>query len=337
MRRVVVPALLLLLTGCALASTRVADPDQPGRAVQAHDSATGELLWRKEITPPLAATEPLLVEGVVLVPGGPLAAYDARSGERLWTLQDAPVQPLLAGDVVVLPREQDVEAVDARSGRSLWRQPLSAEERVLAGPGGVVVLSEREVRLLTPAGAQAWRVAVPALLPIQAHVADGVVAVAGLRGDVLALNPSDGRQLWRTRTPPASVVLVVGDRVLARVDGGVIALDARTGAQLWRQDTDSSGAPLQVVGNRVLAVQHGGTSRVLSLEDGAVVTSAEARDVELLSDGLVQAEVDELRFDGSDRGWMATVSTGDRPALWTDADDDVVVAVVGWGQPPTRD
>lgn len=336
MRRLLLPALLLLLSACAVGSTRVPEPDRPGLAVEAHDSATGELLWRTEMTPATAAVEPLLTAGVVLVPAGALVAYDARDGERLWTLDDAPVQPLLAGELVVLPRERSVEAVDARTGRSLWRRPLLAGERVFAGPAGVALLSEAGVRLLTPQGADAWQVDV-AGIPMQAHPGDGMVAVTGLRGDVVALDATSGGQLWRARTPEATVVLVTADTVLARIGGGVIAFDRRTGAQRWRQAADSSGAPLQVVGGRVLAVQHGGRSRVLALADGDVLAEPSARDVELLTDGLVLAKADELRFDGPDRGWIATVSTGDRPALWTDADDDVVVAVVGWGQPPERD
>lgn len=353
MRRLLVPA-LILLTGCAgVANTRVPEPDQPGRAVQAHDATSGDLLWRKEVAPPVAATEPLLVGGVVLVPGGPLIAYDARSGERLWALEAAPVQPQVAGGVVVLPRERDVQAVDPRTGRSLWRAPLSQGDRVFAGPGGVVVVRDRqlgppydqqpaapeppgEVQLLSLAGEQRWRVDVAAV-PIHAHADGDVVAVAGLHGDVMALDAADGRERWRVRTSPATVVLVTGSRVLARVETGVTALDASSGRELWRQQAPGSGAPLQVAGDRVLVVQHGGASRVLALADGEVLDEPKARDVELLPAGLVTAEVDELRFESAGSVWIASVGTGDRPALWTDADDDVVVAVIGWGQPPERD
>lgn len=336
MRRLLVPA-LVLLTGCAgVASTRVPEPDRPGRAVQAHDVQTGKLLWRKEVSPPTAATEPVLAGSVVLVPGEPIVAYDAAGGERLWSLDEPVLLPQAVGEVVVVAREREVQAVDARSGRSLWRRPTAPGSRVAAGPGGVAVLGEREVRLLSLEGDEVWRVDA-AVVPVQAHPAGDVVVVAGLRGDVLALDAGDGRQRWRMRTSPADVVLVAGDRVLVRAGTTVLALDAATGAELWRQSAPASGAPMQAAGDRVLVVQHGERSRVLSLADGRVLDEPRARDVELLPDGVVEAEVDELRFDGRDRGWITTVSTGDRPALWSDADERVVVAVVGWGQPPTRD
>ena len=336
MRRLLVPA-LLILTGCAgVASTRVPEPDRPGRAVEAHDVQTGKLLWRKEISPPTAATEPVLADGVLLVPGEPFIAYDAAGGERLWSLDEPVLLPQAVGGTVVLQREQEVAAVDARSGRSLWRRPVAPGERVAAGPGGVAVLGEQQVRLLSLAGEEVWRVAVD-VVPVQAHADGGVVVVAGLRGDVLALSTTDGRELWRAATPEAQVVLVSGDRVLVRAGTAVLALDAADGTPLWRQSGPASGAPLQVAGDRVLVVQHAERSRVLALADGRVLDEPRARDVELLVDGLVEAEVDELRFDGEERGWLATVSTGDRPALWTDADEQVVVAVVGWGQPATRD
>lgn len=336
MRRLLVPA-LVLLTGCAgAASTGVAEPGVPGRAVQAHDARTGELLWRKEVAPPTAATEPVLAGSVVLVPGEPLVAYDAAGGERLWSLDEPVLLPQAVGEVVVVAREREVQAVDARSGRSLWRRPVTAGGRVAAGPGGVAVLGEQQVRLLSLEGDEQWAAQV-GLVPLQAHPAQDVVVVAGLRGDVLGLSAADGRELWRAATPPAEVVHVAGDRVLLRAGAAVLALDAADGTELWRQEAPSSGAPLQVAGDRVLVVQHGERSRVLSLVDGRVLAEPRAGDVELLADGLVEADADELRFDGPERGWRATVSTGDRPALWADADDRVAVAVVGWGQPASRD
>jgi hypothetical protein len=348
-------ATLLLVTACGGGGAdRVGQPDQPGRAVLALDAGTGRLLWRKDLTP-AAATEPVLIAGVALVPDpSGLVAYDARTGDRLWSLGGVDPLPQEAGDLLVVRRPGEVVAVEPRSGRSVWRGAVEPDAQVFAGAGGVAVVrsgvpgpeagppdaarveAPGEVRLLRLDGTQAWRVDVegPAAY---AHPGRDVVAVAGLRGDVVALSPTDGRQLWRTRSSPASLLAVAEGTVLARGDTGVVAYDARSGAQRWRQRTPASGAPLQVVGDRVLVVQHFEASPLLDLATGRVVDELAAVDVELFTLGQVLADLDEIRLDRGGRGWTSTVPTGDRPALWTDAAGDVVVAVASWGLPPTRD
>jgi outer membrane protein assembly factor BamB len=67
-------------------------------------------------------------------------------------------------------------------------------------------------------------------------LADGRVFLAGRGGDVLAVQATNGRTLWRTRTkaelsggPGAGEGLVV----VGTADGTVIALDAATGTERW--------------------------------------------------------------------------------------------------------
>lgn len=329
---------LLLLTGCAQTVTGVPEPDRPGRALLAHDRDSGRLLWRKEVDP-VAATEPLLVDGVALVPGEELVAYDARTGERLWTVAQQVLLPQAAGDVAVLPLPGALQGVDPRTGRSLWRTELAADARVFAGPGGVVVIdvAASTVQLLAPDGAQRFLVPVPGQ-PAYAHPGADVVAVAGLRGDVIALAPDGARELWRAPSPPASQVVVAGDRVVAQLESGLLGLDARTGQQVWRVATRGSRVPLQVVDGRVLAPAFDDPAVLLALDSGRVLGEPPgAWDLELTRQGLVRAEPDALHGETPGGGWQTTVSTGDRPVLWTDADDRVVVGVAGWGQPPTRD
>ncbi len=59
-RNLVVLVMLLVVSACGDGRPQVAEPAVPGRAVAAYDRLTGELLWRKEVEPPSAATDPVL-------------------------------------------------------------------------------------------------------------------------------------------------------------------------------------------------------------------------------------------------------------------------------------
>lgn len=352
-RGLLLPALLLLVPACGQERVAVAEPDRPGQAVLALERDTGAVLWRKEIEPPDPATDPVLVGDVALVPGSDsLIAYDARGGQRLWTLEGyGTTVPQSVGGSVVLPTDGRVTAVDARSGRQLWQAEIARSARVFAGAGGVVVLDDRlpappydtapgapdgpgEVRLLgLDDGRQRWGVEVPGP-PAAAHAAPEGVAVAGLRGGVALLSTVDGTELWRAPSEPVSQVLVAADRVVARIGGALAGFTTTGGRPVWLLPAGAGGPSLEVVDGLLLDTDLGTASTVRRVSDGTVVQELlPDGDLALTRTGLVEAGPDYVKSEG----WRWQVTTGNRPALWLDADDDVVVAVIGWGQPPTRD
>ena len=351
-RGLLLPALLLTLVP-ACGDERVGLRDGPGLAVVSLDRGTGAVLWRKELEPPHPATDPVLAGDVVLVPVlESVSAYDARGGERLWTLEGFGVTvPQAVGGTAVLARDGRVVAVDARSGRELWQARLADGARVLAAPGGVAVLESGlpgppydtapgapdgpgQVRLLDLVdGRERWRVPVPGP-PAAAYAAPEGVAVAGLRGGVALLSAEDGRELWRASTEPATEVLVTDDRVVARTAGALVGFPLTGGKPVWLLPAGGSGPPLEVAAGQLLEAGFARASTVRRVSDGTVTQELLPRgDLALTAAGLVRAGPAHVETDG----WRHEVATGERPALWLDADDAVVVAVVGWGQPATRD
>ncbi|MCW2608196.1 MAG: hypothetical protein JWO60_2889, partial [Frankiales bacterium] len=105
---------------------------------------------------------------------------------------------------------------------------------------------------------------------------------------------------------------------------------------------DASGARLAVRGDALLVPALGTPVLVLGLADGDVRTSQDlgAGDAALVDPGRLVVAPRGTRVEGREGGrrtWRHDALAGVRPYLALDADDGVVVVVVGWGQPETRD
>lgn len=81
--------------------------------------------------------------------------------------------------------------------------------------------------------------------------------VIGVGGHVVALDPSDGRELWRTRLKNTSFVTILpaGNRVFAGAGGEAFCLDSATGAILWRNTLKGLGINVVSFGSSGDAVQ----------------------------------------------------------------------------------
>jgi len=68
----------------------------------------------------------------------------------------------------------------------------------------------------------------------------------GIRGDVLALDPATGTEIWRTSVKGASFVNValVDDKLYAATGGEMFALDTATGQILWNNKLKGLGMGL---------------------------------------------------------------------------------------------
>lgn len=68
----------------------------------------------------------------------------------------------------------------------------------------------------------------------------------GVKGSVIALDRSNGRELWRTRLKGGDFVNVVLDRnlVIATTRGEVFGLDATSGTTLWHNELAGMGLGL---------------------------------------------------------------------------------------------
>jgi outer membrane protein assembly factor BamB len=88
--------------------------------------------------------------------------------------------------------------------------------------------------------------------------------LAGIKGQVLALDRTTGTEVWRTRLKGASFVnlLADGDIVVAATSGEVFGLDGATGSILWHN-------PLRRLGLGLVSLlgSGGGGGNVLAAEE----------------------------------------------------------------------
>ncbi|MFJ1708192.1 PQQ-binding-like beta-propeller repeat protein [Kitasatospora sp. NPDC088346] len=191
-------------------------------------------------------------------PAEVLFAVDPAAGRLVWSRsrreQDSLLlrTGLLDGRLFALDTGERLVAVDTRDGRTLWRAPAGPSvswlaplpDRVCLGvdPGDLRVLAALDGSPLRPPSrppGATWRYLPP--------ITDGRALYAVRSdGEITALAPEDGRQLWSCTLPYRvdlrSVPLVVG-RVLyvpGGADDGVTAVDVADGRTLW---TFTDGLP----------------------------------------------------------------------------------------------
>jgi outer membrane protein assembly factor BamB len=177
---------------------------------------------------------PLVADGVVYVGAGDgsFHAVDAASGAGRWraaTKGRIRGGAALSGErVVVGSADHFMYAFDRASGRELWKydsgaeiedEPLVTQDKVFIGNRGIGLIA-----LDAATGAEVWRTGFwGSWLESTPTLVDGVLYVGSSDlGRVSALDPADGRVLWRTDvfgwtfgTP-----LVLGDRIYAGAAGG---------------------------------------------------------------------------------------------------------------------
>lgn len=204
------------------------------------------------------APKPLVAGGAVYVGGGDglFHAVDAATGARRFRFAAGGKirnGAALDGDRILFgSADRFVYALDRTSGRELWRHDSGAE--VDATPvvhGGKVLVGNRGAGLIAldaATGERLWRTYFwGSWVESTPVVVDGVIYLGSsdLRR-VSAIDPADGRVLWRSDvygwtwgTP-----VVAGDRIYAGAAGGapyvlrhvagLAALDRATGRILWR-------------------------------------------------------------------------------------------------------
>ncbi|HKJ70355.1 MAG TPA: PQQ-binding-like beta-propeller repeat protein, partial [Gammaproteobacteria bacterium] len=233
------------------------------------------------------------------------------------------VPRVAAGMVFVRTADDFLWALRTADGGSRWSfnvegrslalrgasRPAYADGRVYAGfsSGELVALESGE-------GKPAWRetIASPSgrtelerMVDVDAspRVVDGVVIAAAYHGAVVALDATDGQQLWKRQFSVYNDPAVAGERVfVTTADGKVIALDRSGGGTVWTQKALSRAGSLSdpVLTGRAVVVGDGdGRVTWLDRETGRVMGQIDLGPSPVhgaplaLSDGAVLALTDE--------------------------------------------
>ena len=153
-------------------------------------------------------------------------------------------------------------------------------------------------------------------------IGDGArLYAASFDGNVVALDPENGRSIWRTSLrseltagPGLGDDLVV---VFSR-DGEVICLSAENGVELWRADLEGESVSRPTVRNGTVVVATiDGLLRGLSAQDGSVLWTIEQAPPALtLRGGTDPVVVGTTVISGFDNGRLVAVSLADGTTEW---------------------
>lgn len=140
-------------------------------------------------------------------------------------------------------------------------------------------------------------------------------------GDVYALDPASGKELWRSRTKSRVISgpSVVGDLVLVgTLDAEVIALKRADGSPRWRGRASSEVlAPPAGDGDVVVARSVDGRAYGLSARDGSRLWSFDRTEPNLTLRGLSAPLVDgNTVLLGMDNGRLAAIRLNDGQPVW---------------------
>lgn len=216
--------------------------------VGAFDTATGQVRWTFETQQQIVG-RPALAGDRLLV-----GSYDTRlyclsadTGKELWSFQTTAqvhAAPLVAGDLVIIGGcDGQLHAIDLANGQQRWSvnaggpvgaSPILHDQQILAATMSSTVLSaDLAGKLLwsvTPLAEQAPFTTSPA-------VGAGKFAVAADDGQLLIMNPADGKVLASGKLPgkPTTGLVFYKDQLLVGVDDGrIYVMDPATGRQMSR-------------------------------------------------------------------------------------------------------
>ena len=167
---------------------------------------------------------------------------------QVWTAQlgsasEAPLVAHVSGTTVTLASKKGVVmAMDARTGGDVWRVQLG--EPLAAGVGSdgrwTAVVSDNSELIVIGSGREQWRRRIAAQVYTAPLVAGGRVFVLASDRSVVAFDAATGHRLWAQARPGdplvlrhASVLLSVGNTLVAGLSGRLIGMDPDTGTVRW--------------------------------------------------------------------------------------------------------
>ena len=194
--------------------------DDSGGFLVALDSVTGDERWRTALPTTAAVARPTVLGASVYLSLTDLVAFDVATGVERWRRFDGPssTEPFPASDIVT-------------DGRMLF---LAVE----VWDGGTNY--HKEIRAIDPAtGIDLWAVLAGRALP-EPRIFDGVVAffvadAVGAAAQLVAVDPGNGQELWRSRPLDAfGVPAAAGGGIVVQQTTSLVAVDTLSGEPRWR-------------------------------------------------------------------------------------------------------
>ena len=229
-----------------------------GRLVKI-DINTGKSVWENHLTQ-FVATKVVLSGTSLLVytvdqklysidfqAGQTMWAYDAASSPNLLVRTGAAPQ-VVGNEVFIGTVEGDIRSIHIANGKENWRlRPGKDDFRFKdivgdIGVGNNQLYATRYDGLIFGVDIQSkpngtiWEVAAPSITT--SAFRDGTIYVASMNGELLAIQASNGRQLWKTKLGQSIKSLTVGEKAIfvGGSQGRVSAVSLSGGKLLWHDD-----------------------------------------------------------------------------------------------------
>ena len=250
------------------------------------DKSTGQVQWDLELfreenprfchdMNSYASPTPAIEAGRVYLHFGSYgtACVDTETGQTVWSRRDLPCDhfrgpgssPILYGDTLIIHFDgadyQYVVALDKATGKTVWR-------------------SDRKIDYGTDNGDFKKAYSTPTII----RVGDRDQLISATSKACLALDPRDGKEIWRIRYDEFSVTarpLVAGDRLLVNTGFGKATLicvrptgtgDVTDSHVDWIARRNVGSKPSQVVvDSLIFGVTDEGVATCIDLEDGSTV------------------------------------------------------------------
>ena len=210
----------------------------------------------------------------------PPPPFELLPAEQAWLITlDASPSAAAAMDaerVYVVLQTETVVAVNREDGTVAWTSGIESAWPPVVAAGVVFIAASDELHALDAAtGQRLWRapLELPLLAPMVFHAGSLITVLE--RGDVIALQPADGREAWRQRVSTARPLSAPvagegGTFYLTFDDGDVVALSAVDGATRWRQKLPGRLSEPAVAEDRVFVGSTTNFLYALDAEDGSI-------------------------------------------------------------------
>ncbi len=245
------------------------------------DRVSGKRLWR--MLPGKQLHEPVMAGSLVLVAGADgLFGLDRESGSTIWKrLFDSPAfSPVLdRGTAYVTTQGGRLYAFSPQDGAVRWSRQLTdgwiyppavdGRQLMTGGQDGVLwAVDKQDGQIL-------WQRDLGQELVYQpVMTVSGQLLATTFSGELIALDRSGGRLLWRLQLPTPNTISAVDEThiLLTGIGGTLRMVDGKNGRLCWEKVLHSRlAAPPVMRAGRVLAVLDEGRYLLLDKRDGRVL------------------------------------------------------------------